>query len=62
MAEAKNPHLVRIESKVDSALESTARIVGRLEQAIQTFAALKHTALWLAAGLVVAVWLIVKVL
>ena len=48
-------HYARIEAKTDAFLAATERQIAAL-------ADLKHTALWIAAGLIVAGYVIVKVL
>ena len=48
-------HYETIEAKTDAALDATERQIAALRD-------LKHTALWIAAGLIVAGYVIVKVL
>ena len=48
-------HYERIEAKTDAGLAATERHIAALRD-------LKHTALWIAAGLIVAGYVIVKVL
>ena len=52
---AAREHEREIEAKTDAFLAATERLIAALRD-------LKHTAIWIAAGLVVAAYVIVKVL
>ena len=55
-------HLQAVEEKVDSLLEKAIEGAEWTEKTLRAFQSLKHTAIWLAVGAIVAVYVIVKVL